>query len=248
MIVLFTDYGVTGPYLGQVENVLHLAAPGAPVINLMADAPAHRPKPSAYLLAALAGEFPEGSVFLAVVDPGVGGDRTPVVLEADGRWFVGPDNGLLEMVRRRAVPPPRCWEIRWQPDRLSNTFHGRDLFAPVAARLAAGETPDDGKDFHSLPVDGMLATNWPDELAEIIYIDGFGNAMTGTRAGAVSDDAKIEISGAVIEKAGKFSDVPEGRPFWYENANGLVELAVNRRRADEELKLSIGCHFTVRVM
>ncbi len=248
MIVLFTDYGVNGPYLGQVQSVLHQAAPGVPVISLLADAPPHGPKPSAYLLAALAGDFPEGSVFLAVVDPGVGGDRIAGVLEADGHWFVGPDNGLFEIIQRRAETPPRWWEICWRPDRLSATFHGRDLFAPVAARLAGGETPDNGDDFRDVPVEGMFQTDWPDELAEIIYIDGFGNAMTGLRAEAVPGNAKIEISGQLIEKAEKFSDVSGGCPFWYENANGLLELAVNCGRADEQLNLTIGCQLTLRVM
>jgi len=82
MIVLFTDFGVTGPYLGQVKAVLHQGAPGVPIIDLFADAPAHDPKAAAYLLAAYTGEFPEGTVFLAVVDPGVGGTRAPGVLES----------------------------------------------------------------------------------------------------------------------------------------------------------------------
>ena len=101
MIVLYTDCGVAGPYQGQVKAVLHQEAPGVPVIDLFANAPAHDPKAAAYLLAAYTGEFPEQTGFLAVIDPGVGGIRAPGVLEADGRWFVGPDNGLFEVVARR---------------------------------------------------------------------------------------------------------------------------------------------------
>src|SRR5579864_4640599 len=91
MIVLFTDFGVAGPYVGQVEAVLQQTAPGVPVIQLFADAPRGQPKPSAYLLAAYASWFPTGSVFLCVVDPGVGSDRKGLVVEANGRRFVGPD-------------------------------------------------------------------------------------------------------------------------------------------------------------
>ncbi|MFQ5468633.1 MAG: S-adenosyl-l-methionine hydroxide adenosyltransferase family protein, partial [Kiloniellaceae bacterium] len=135
MIVLFTDFGPTGPYMGQVTGALMRDAPGVEIVQLMCDAPAFDPRASAYLLAAYGPDFPEGSVFLAVVDPGVGGPRAPLALQAGGRWYVGPDNGLLAMVARRAGPAARAWEITWRPARLSATFHGRDLFAPVAARL-----------------------------------------------------------------------------------------------------------------
>jgi len=102
IIVLFTDFGLEGPYTGQVKTVLHQIAPGVPVVDLFADLPAAKPRPAAYLLAAYGGWFPPGTIFLAVVDPGVGGERAAVVVDAGARWYVGPDNGLLELVMRRA--------------------------------------------------------------------------------------------------------------------------------------------------
>ena len=139
MIVLFTDFG-RGPYLGQMHAVLTRLAPEIPVVELFSDAPAFDAKASAYLLAAYAEVFAKGDVFICVVDPGVGGPRAPLVVEAGGRWYVGPDNGLLAMVARRAqaTGAPQAWEITWRPERLSASFHGRDLFAPVAAELARG--------------------------------------------------------------------------------------------------------------
>ena len=185
MILLFTDFGLAGPYVGQMRAVLAGAAPGIDTIDLMHDAPAHDPRRAAYLLAALADGFEPGTVCVGVVDPGVGSARPPLILEADGRWFVGPGNGLFELVRRRARRA-RHWRITWRPARLSATFHGRDLFAPVAAMIARGDPP---------PGDaiGMAAAEshrgaeppgagWPDDLPEIVYIDGFGNLMTGLRA------------------------------------------------------------------
>ncbi len=136
MIVLFTDFGVAGPYVGQMKAVLYREAPGVPVVDLFADAPAARPKPSAYLLAAYAAWFPPGSVLLAVVDPGVGGSRAAVVVEADGRRYVGPDNGLFELVVRRAKTV-RFRRISWRPRGLSASFHGRDLFAPGGGAIGA---------------------------------------------------------------------------------------------------------------
>jgi hypothetical protein len=124
MIVLFTDFGLHGPYTGQMKAVLQQMAPGIPAIDLFADAPAGNPKASAYLLAVYAEWFPTGAVFLCVVDPGVGGTRPSIILEADGRWFVGPGNGLFELVQRRATQT-RSWDIDWKPERLSASFHGR---------------------------------------------------------------------------------------------------------------------------
>ena len=114
MIALFTDFGLEGPYTGQMKAVLHRMAPGVKVIDLFADAPMGDPKTSAYLLAAYAPWFPEGTVFLCVVDPGVGGERAAVVVEADGRVFVGPGGGPL-----RACPAPRGHDAN-RRDRLAS--------------------------------------------------------------------------------------------------------------------------------
>src|SRR6201982_3081274 len=129
IIALFTDFGLEGPYTGQGKIVLHQIAPGVPVVDLFADLPAAKPQPAAYLLAAYGEWFSPGTVILAVVDPGVGGERAAVVVEADSRWYVGPDNGLLELVTRRAGRT-RSWEISVRPEEISASFHGRDLFVP----------------------------------------------------------------------------------------------------------------------
>src|SRR5690242_6496933 len=117
MIVLFTDFGLAGPYTGQMKAVLAREALGVPVIDLFADAPSRNPKAAAYLLAAYGAWFPTGTVFLCVVDPGVGGARAALVIEGDGRWYVGPDNGLFELVLRRSKIA-RIFEITEQPANL----------------------------------------------------------------------------------------------------------------------------------
>ena len=142
MIVLFTDFGVRDPYVGQVKARLAEHAPAQQVVDLLHEVPDFNPHAGAHLLAAFAPGFPPGSVFLAVVDPGVGTPRDAVVVLAGGNWFVGPDNGLLSVVAARHSDT-RLWRITWQPDALSATFHGRDLFALIAADIARGEFPDD---------------------------------------------------------------------------------------------------------
>jgi hypothetical protein len=232
MIVLFTDFGLQGPYTGQMKAVLHRMAPSVPVIDLFADAPTGNPKASAYLLAAYAQWFAAGTTFLCVVDPGVGGARPPLVVEADGRWYVGPGNGLFELIERRAAKT-RSWDIDLKPQHLSASFHGRDLFAPVAAMLARGEPPP-GRPR------AQRRADWPDDLAEIVYVDHFGNAMTGLRAAMLPPNTRLAVAGRVLERARTFSDRPSGAAFWYENSNGLAEIAVNQGRADRDLGLAIG--------
>jgi S-adenosylmethionine hydrolase len=238
MIVLFTDFGAVGPYVGQMKAVLHREAPGVPTVDLFANAPAFDAKRSAYLLAAYAIEFPAPTVFLAVVDPGVGSDRAGVVVDADGRQFVGPDNGLFELVWRRATDR-KAFRIVWRPSRLSASFHGRDLFAPIAARLAMGRAVVP-LDLQPIERPSPASADWPDDLLEIVYVDDYGNAMTGLRAAQLPGEARLVVGDVRLPRARTFSDRPRGQGFWYENANGLVEISVNQGHAGRELGLGIG--------
>ena len=234
MIALFTDFGLEGPYTGQMKAVLAREAPAIPVIDLLADAPPGNVQAGAYLLAAFAPWFPQGTVFVAVIDPGVGSDRAALAIEADGRWYVGPDNGLFELIFRRARHS-RCFTITWRSETLSASFHGRDLFAPVAARIARNAENDGLR-----AAKPLRHADWPDDLAAIVYIDRYGNAMTGLRASILSADARLRVGGKTLPRARTFADMPVGQPFWYENANGLAEIAVNRGRADQALALAVG--------
>lgn len=234
MIFLFTDFGSEGPYLGQMEAVLRLRAPGVDIVNLVSNAPMGEPRWSSYLLAALCKQLPTGSVFLAVVDPGVGGERLPVVLRADGRWFVGPDNGLLNSVAAQSAEAE--WRvIDWRPRMLSSSFHGRDLFAPIAARIA---THDFSWASHNHQKPDLI--EWPSDLAEIIYFDHYGNAITGMRHRTEYCGMTLCANGQSLRQANTFCSVPAGQAFWYQNSIGLIEIAVNRGRADCDLKLSLG--------
>jgi len=235
LIALFTDFGFDGPYVGQVKAVLAREAPGMAVIDLQHDAPVHDPRASAYLLATLLTELPESVVVLAVVDPGVGTERRGAIVRVDGRWLVGPDNGLFNVLLARAGHA-EWWDVAWTPERLSSTFHGRDLFAPVAARIAMGESPSG----EPVPASERLRPGWPDDLMEVVYIDRFGNAMTGLRAGSVDDAARFRCEKSEFAHARTFGAVDEGQPFWYTNSIGLVELAMNRRHAAAEHGLRVG--------
>lgn len=235
MLVLFTDFGFQGPYVGLLKRVLLEYAPGEPIIDLFHDAPAFDVQGSAYLLAAYTQEFPQGSVFVGVIDPGVGSKRPGMILNADGYWFVGPDNGLFDRVGSRAREV-KAWHISWRPQRLSASFHGRDLFAPVAALLATETArPQDLGKVIPFPL-----RHWPDDLARVIYIDRYGNSMTGIRASSIGRDVTVRVREHRLVWARTFSEVPPGQGFWYENSSGLVELAVNQGSAAHRFGLSIG--------
>lgn len=235
VIFLYTDFGHDGPYVGQMHAVLAALAPDVRVIDLMHDAPAHDPRAAAYMLAALAADFPQGSVCCAVVDPGVGTDRPALAAQADGRWLVGPGNGLLEIALRRARSA-RTHRIAWRPAVLSESFHGRDLFAPVAARIAGATLPADWL----APAAPEPSCGWPDDLAEIVYVDRFGNAMTGLRAGSIAADAVLRANGQPVRPARVFGVAPAGAPFWYANSCGLVEIAVPNGDAAATLGIRTG--------
>lgn len=234
LIALYTDFGAADPYVGQLHAVLAREAPDVRVVDLLHAVPNFDIRAGAYLLPALAAIFPEGTVFLAVIDPGVGGARRPVIVNADGRWYVGPDNGLFRIVTRRAVKH-ECRLIDWRPANLSVSFHGRDLFAPIAARIAIG---------HPIPSTAAALTpppgDWPEDLPAILYVDHYGNAMTGLRANRVDRGAALAVAGRRLQYADVYSAVAPGMPFWYENSVGLVEIAVNKGNASTELGLQPG--------
>lgn len=235
MIALFTDFGGDGLYVGQVKAVLTRAAPALTVIDLLHHAPRFDVTASAHLLAALYRQFAPDSVFFTVVDPGVGGAREAVVMAADGYYFVGPDNGLLAVVAARAEAT-RTWRITWRPEKLSNSFHGRDLFAPVAAWIAAGQFPADKLE----QVDALAVQASGEDLARIIYIDHYGNCLTGLRAALLPDASRLSVASEAVYRARTFSEVSPGMAFWYENSLGLAEIAVNRGSAAQRLGLHIG--------
>lgn len=233
-IVLFTDFGVD-LYVGQVKAVLADHAPAVPIIDLMHDAPAFDVVASAHLLAACAPRFAPGTVFLAVVDPGVGTRRDAIVMECDGRLLVGPDNGLLSVCAARSVAA-RCWSIAWRPENLSSSFHGRDLFAPIAGLIAAGRWPQARLAAKGQP-DVRLGT---EDACALIYIDRYGNACTGVRAIGVPREALVCVKSATLRHAPVFGAAREGEAFWYENSLGLVEIAANRASAAALLGLRVG--------
>jgi S-adenosylmethionine hydrolase len=255
IITLLSDFGSASPYPAEMKAVLH-ARCRATVVDITHDIPAHDALHGAHVLAAAARYFPAGTVHLAVVDPGVGTSRLPLAIAAGGQSLVGPDNGLL-MVAARMLGEPRAFAIdvdRFASRPLSSTFHGRDLFAPVAAVLASG-----------LPVNVVGApVGAPVELPEatpqrspgilrgqVLYRDPFGNLITNIPGPWLCDlaDPLTLASGrrrAVARRVGTYGDSAAGTLVVLEGSNGTVEIAVSTGSAAARLGIEIGDRVTLR--
>ena len=234
-VFLYTDFGAADIYVGQVKAVLESEAPGLHVIDLLHESPRYDVRAGAHLLAALSAQIPRGGITVAVVDPGVGSARGALAIDADGRWFVGPDNGLLSVAAARARER-EYWRITWQPEKLSASFHGRDLFAPVAAAISANRFPGAKATRIACPDVDFGGT----DLGEIIYIDHNGSAFTALRARAIPTDAIVIAGPHRLRFRRVFSDASLGEVFWYENSIGLVEIAGAQCSAALKLGLAVG--------
>lgn len=237
-IALVTDFG-PGPYVGQVVARLSALVPRLTVVDLINDLPPFRPELAAYLLPALVRDMPRGTLYLCVVDPGVGGDRGGLLVRCAAGWFLGPDNGLLSRVAQRC-PGAQAFRIGWMPPGRSASFHGRDWFAPAAARLCVGASLD----LAELRSGALVGGDWPDESAAVVYVDRYGNLMCGLRVSTLSCGVgaaiRVLAAGRILERARTFCEVPPGETFWYENALGLLEIAVNQGNAQGLLGLAPG--------
>jgi S-adenosylmethionine hydrolase len=236
-ITLTTDFGTTDGYAGAVKGVLLSRAPGVPLIDLAHDVAPFDRVGAFLLLRTAVRHFPVGTVHLVVVDPGVGTARRGLVVRAQGQTLVGPDSGILPALFPAAEV--RAWALK--PARFAGaapTFHGRDVFAPVAAALALGEAPENLAD----PVQdaerlALPAASRVGNLAkgEVIHVDRFGNLVSNLAARALDNSAHVSISvdRKPVKFAATFGDVKPGETVAYWGSGGLLEIAVRDGNARE---------------
>ena len=230
MITLLTDFGSRDHYVGVMKGVIAGLAPHAHVIDISHDVEPFQIAQAAYLLSQSWKWFPAGTVHLAVVDPGVGSARRAIAAQAQGHSFVLPDNGLLSMA---GVETPVVREIRNPALMLravSQTFHGRDIFAPVAAHLAAGV------DFEKV---GPLIDNWVRLSAagpRVIHIDRFGNVITSLRAATALQVGETYINGIVPA----YSAAPRAQLFLITGSGGYIEISEREASAAARIGCKVG--------
>jgi len=225
-IVLLTDYGTTDFYTGQIHAVLGQRCPRARIIDLCHHLPSFDIQSAAFLLPELFNGFARDTVFFCVVDPGVGSEQRSLVIDCDRYWLVGPDNGLFSVALQRSKQAI-CYEISWRPKQLSASFHGRDLYAPVAAGLATGaHLPMRQLDPELDPLPLQVPEVTVTDLWKIIYIDHFGNCITGIHEGTVNMSKPLQIGTTVARYRTSFFAADPGQLFWYPNSLGLVEFSM----------------------
>lgn len=257
LVTLTTDFGTLDPYVAQMKGVLLSLVPEVHIHDLSHAIPAGDIRAGALFVEAAVARFPSYAVHLVVVDPGVGGRRRPMALWTSLGTLVGPDNGLFSAFfgrpEARAVVLDR--REHWAAT-VSHTFHGRDVFAPVAARLASGLAVDEV----GSPLPDPVRLHLPRPLpvhegidGEVIHVDHFGNLVTNIPADLLSQ-GREEPSAVEADWLGhrirgpypSYDSVPEGAPLIVVGSTGRIEISVNRGRADAILGGGVGSRVRLR--
>jgi len=246
-IALLTDFGDADYFVGSIKGVILSVNPEATIVDVTHDVPPQDIEAAAFTLLAGYQSFPAGTIHVAVVDPGVGSGRRPVVVQAGSYLFVGPDNGIFSYICDRE-PNVKSFHVtnnKYFRQPVSATFHGRDIFAPVAAVLSLGvELQEMGKEI-SDPV--RLKSVKPERLkngklkGRIIHIDHFGNCITNITRDDFTDAGKLQIAGKTIKSFRRFfAEGGRDRLFGVWGSAGFLEIAANNTSAAEILGIERG--------
>jgi len=258
VITLTTDFGVQDHYVASMKGVILSVNPAMPVVDITHEIPPFSILSGAYAISQAAPCFPLNTVHIVVVDPGVGTARRPILVQAGGQIFIGPDNGVFTLVGA-SDENSKCFEITRRDlmrPHVSATFHGRDIFAPVGAAVACGKVlaADVGREIaDSIKLDGLVAeqaesTTW---RGRVLSIDRFGNIITNFRSSAFSflrsEEFKINVGGHPITRYGTtFGEIPERETFVYPGSSGYLEIGVNQGNAALSLQCASGQSVTLK--
>ncbi len=249
LIALLTDFGQVDCYAGVMKGVIHSIAPHAVTVDLTHQTPPHSVLIGAALLAQSAQYFPENTIFVGVVDPGVGTERRALVARSEGKYFIGPDNGLLSFVLKDDAQIHALENRDYALDSVSATFHGRDIFSPAAAHLANGAVLES----FGLPVADPMRIPWPEPIPQkpgqwklpILASDSFGNLITCLKPETLKQLRISDISIRFGEKrigivSPTFGAVGQGEWLAYWGSSGLLEIAINGASASAATALGAG--------
>jgi S-adenosylmethionine hydrolase len=256
-IVFLTDYGLVDEFVGVCRGVIERISPGVTVIDLTHQIERQAVLQGAIVLGRAARYMPESAVYLAVVDPGVGSNRRPIAVEAaSGAVLVGPDNGLLSMAWTSLGGATRAVEVTSNDVTLrpvSRTFHGRDVFAPTAAHVAAGVPlerlgpPLDPTELQRVELSGpMVAKGTID--ARVVGVDGFGNVQLNATPQHISSAGlrgPVNVANRALPLVATFADVPPGDPALIVDSQGFVAIVVNQGSASRMFELRPGDTVTI---
>lgn len=244
-ITLLTDFGTADYFAGAMKGVILSINPQAVIVDITHEIPAQDVAAGAFTLLAAYDTFPSGTIHVAVVDPGVGSARRPLVVSAGNHLFVGPDNGIFTYIYDSA----ESFEVfhitddKYFRHPLSNTFHGRDIFAPIAAALSTGIDPSSVGPRIKDPIH-ILKSLEP----HVIHIDRFGNLITNITRDQFKEGARLLVNGTVINAFRNFFGENVGEtdePFAIWGSAGFLEIAINGRSASQFLDVKRGDQITL---
>ncbi|MDX1586336.1 MAG: SAM-dependent chlorinase/fluorinase [Balneolaceae bacterium] len=255
IITLTTDFGLQDYYVSAMKAVMLGIAPDARFVDISHEIPSQDIMAGSWVLKNSAMLFPPTTVHVVVVDPGVGTDRDAIALQIEDQFFVGPDNGifsiLTEQKEYRAV---RLTNEKYWGQEASNTFHGRDIFAPVAAHLSSGI------DLEQLgePIEELVTYRWAEPIADkdglqgwVIHIDKFGNLITNLSASLIEEvigdkSVKIYVGNTILDEiVNTFGSVLEGEPAAFIGSSGMLEIGINKGDARQMLGVQKGAQISL---
>lgn len=258
VITLTSDFGTADYFVGAVKGAILTINPDAQIVDISHEVPAHDIESAAFTLLAACSSFPPGTIHVAVVDPGVGSSRRSILVRSREQLFVGPDNGIFSYVSdnsRQPLNTPEAFHLtnsEYFSQAVSHTFHGRDVFAPVAAALSTGVKPEELgtkiTDYIRLPALRPQISQNGDIAARVIHIDRFGNCITNITAaelsaGMIAAGAKLRINGKVVKSFRNFfAEGTAGRDtvFGIWGSAGFLEIAAANQSAAKHLSANRG--------
>jgi S-adenosylmethionine hydrolase len=256
IITLTTDFGYKDPFVGEMKGIVLTINPDVSIVDVTHDIDPQDVEQGAFIIGTSCRYFPIGTVHVAVVDPGVGSERRAIIVEADGSYYVGPDNGIFSYIisSSKSLKAVHITEEKYMLSKDSPTFQGRDLFAPVAAWLSKGLSIES----FGPAIADIKRFEIPSPIIEkakitgsVIYIDRFGNAITNIRKDDISsfgEHLKVEVKGEDVRFLKYYAQADVGALACLVNSSGHLEIFVNRGSAAREFDISKGEKVIVRAI
>jgi S-adenosylmethionine hydrolase len=254
VIALLTDFGTLDYFVGAMKGAILSINEGAKIVDLTHEIPPQDIRAANFTLRACYADFPAKTIFVAVVDPGVGSARRAILVETENYYFIAPDNGLLGFVfeEEKDFVVYKLADEKFFADKVSRTFHGRDIFAPVAAHLSNGASPKEFgaeiKDYICLKTAAPRIISEREIEAEIIHADRFGNLITNLKQSDLPENFALEIGGKTISRLQTFfSEAVQGELFMITGSASFLEVAAFQNSAKEILRVEVGEKIRLRI-
>ncbi|MEM3700597.1 MAG: SAM-dependent chlorinase/fluorinase [Candidatus Bathyarchaeia archaeon] len=251
IITLTTDFGLKDPYAAEMKAVILSINPNAVIVDVTHEIEKFNVRMGAYVLASASQYFPKGTVHVAVVDPGVGTPRRPILIQTKEALYIGPDNGLLALAAKNQGIK-HIYEIKnkkFMMPRISNTFHGRDIFAPAAAYLSKGMKPAEfGPETDEMVISkfAKVVRRGNAFFGEVLYVDDFGNVITNfgekeLKELGIRNAVNLEVKGVnlKLKLCKAYAEVEAQKPLAIIGSHNFLEISINQGNAAKTFKIQV---------